>query len=39
MIGLLGLLLATLASALRSRQRLLLENLLLRQQLEVAPST
>jgi hypothetical protein len=36
MIELLGLLLATLASPLRSRQRLLLENLLLRQQLQVA---
>ena len=39
MIGLLGLLLATLASVLRSRQRLLLENLLLRQQLQVALRT
>jgi hypothetical protein len=40
MIELLGLLLATLASVLRSRKRLLLENLLLRQQLQVpsAPS-
>ena len=36
MIELLGLLLATLVSLLRSRQRLLLENLLLRQQLQVA---
>ncbi len=36
MIELLGLLLATLADALGSRQRLLLENLLLRQQLQVA---
>jgi hypothetical protein len=36
MIELLRLLLATLAGALRSRQRLLLENLLLRQQLQVA---
>jgi hypothetical protein len=35
-IELLGFLLATLASVLRSRQRLLLENLLLRQQLQVA---
>jgi putative transposase len=36
MIELLGLLLATLVGTLRSRQRLLLENLLLRQQLQVA---
>ena len=36
MIELLRLLQATLAGALRSRQRLLLENMLLRQQLEVA---
>jgi putative transposase len=36
MIELFRLLLATLAGALRSRQRLLLENLLLRQQLQVA---
>jgi putative transposase len=36
MIELLGLLLAALIDALRSRQRLLLENLLLRQQLQVA---
>ncbi len=36
MIELVRLLLATLAGALRSRQRLLLENLLLRQQLQVA---
>jgi hypothetical protein len=36
MIELFGLLLATLASILRSRRRLLLENLLLRQQLQVA---
>ncbi len=36
MIELLRLLLATLTGALRSRQRLLLENLLLRQQLQVA---
>ena len=35
MIGLFGLLLATLASILRSRRRLLLENALLRQQLQV----
>jgi hypothetical protein len=36
MIELLRLLLAALIDALRSRQRLLLENLLLRQQLQVA---
>src|SRR6266536_3401879 len=36
MIELLRLLLATLVGSLRSRQRLLLENLLLRQQLQVA---
>src|SRR5689334_7767874 len=36
MIELLGLLLAALIDAVRSRQRLLLENLLLRQQLQVA---
>jgi hypothetical protein len=36
MIELVGLLLATLASALRSHERLLVENLLLRQQLQVA---
>jgi putative transposase len=36
MIELIRLLLATLAGALRSRQRLVLENLLLRQQLQVA---
>ncbi len=36
MIELLRLLLATLVSALHSRQRLLIENLLLRQQLQVA---
>jgi hypothetical protein len=36
MIELLGLLLATLGSVFRSRKRLILENLLLRQQLQVA---
>jgi hypothetical protein len=36
MVDLLELLLATLAGALRSRQRLLVENLLLRQQLQAA---
>ncbi len=36
MIEVLGLLLATLVGTLRRRQRLLLENLLLRQQLQVA---
>ena len=36
MIELFGLLLAALIDALRSRERLLLENLLLRQQLQVA---
>jgi hypothetical protein len=35
MIEVLGLLLAALIDALRSRERLLLENLLLRQQLQV----
>ena len=36
MIELLGLLLATLGRVFRSRRRLILENLLLRQQLQVA---